>query len=238
MLAEQLRALGVADNRPLMVHAGLRKLGPVEGGAAGLIAAILEVLTPGGTMLMVLDADPDEPFDHLQTPVDVEDMGILAEVFRSTAGVVTNDHAAARFAAIGPDAAALLAPTPLHDYFGHGSVLERFTERDGLVLRLGANIDTTTLTHYAEYLADVPDKRRVRRRLVRADIGEQWVESLDDTDGIVDWPHGDYFSQIMTDFLAGGKARTGAVAGCIGELIDAKAFVSFATIWMENNLRP
>ena len=101
------------------------------------------------------------------------------------------------------------------------------------MLRLGADIDTVTLTHWAEYRADIPRKKTVRRRYVRADIGAQWIESLDDTDGIARWPDGDYFSQILIDFLAAGKARCGPVGNCWAELFSASDFVPFAVRWLE-----
>ena len=235
-LEDALHELGVPAGKPLMVHAGLRKLGPVEGGADAVLDALEAVVGPAGTLLMALGADPDEPFDARDTEVDVEDMGILAEVFRQRATV--NDHAAARFGARGPEAPALLEPIPLHDYHGPGSVLDRLVARGGSVLRLGADDDTITLTHLAEYLADVPNKRRVRLRYVRADIGEQWIESLDDTHGIVDGPDGidDYFPQIWIDYRDAGLARTGPVGDCTGELFDAADFLAWAVRWLETRL--
>lgn len=234
-LVAQLKGLGVPTAKPLMVHASLRKVGPVTGGAEMLLEALLEALGSQGTLLMVLGADEDQPFDRLTTPVE-EDMGILAEVFRRHPDTLVNDHAASRYGAIGPQSLELLEPIPLHDYHGPGSVLERFTELGGYVLRLGANTDTITLTHWAEYLAKVPNKRRVKLRYVRADIGEQWVEGLDDTDGIAEWSGGDYFAQIWLDFLATGQPKTGPVGNCTAELFDAKTFVGFAVGWMEANL--
>lgn len=235
-LCRQLAALGVRHGEILMVHASMRKVGPVVDGAAGLIEALRDAVGPSGTLLMVLSAREDAPFDAHTSPVDVEDMGVLAEVFRTTSGVRVNDHAADRFAALGPRAALLLEPMPLHDYHGPGSVLERFTAQGGRVLRLGSNPDTVTLTHYAEYLAEVPAKRRVRRRYVRADIGEQWIESLDDSDGIVQWHKGDYFLQIFLDYRASGAPRIGPVGRCTAELLDGPDFVGFAVRWMEAEL--
>lgn len=234
-IVRQLQELGVRSAAPLIVHASLRSVGPIEGGASGLLDALVDVLGPDGTLLMVLGASQDAPFDALSSEVE-EGMGVLAEVFRQRAGVRVNDHAAARYGALGAQSLQLLEPIPLHDYHGPGSVLDRFTALGGSVLRLGADIDTVTLTHLAEYLANVPDKRRVRLRYVRADIGEQWIESLDDTYGITDWPHGDYFSRILVDFLAAGHTRIGQVGNCTAELFEAQPFVDFATAWMENHL--
>jgi aminoglycoside N3'-acetyltransferase len=237
-LAEQLRSLGVRAGVPVMVHSSLRKVGPIVGGAEALLDALVDATSPAGTLMMVLGADLSVPFDAKITPVDVQEMGVFAEVFRQHPEVRVNDHAAARYGALGLASRALLEPTPLHDYHGPGSVLERFTKAGGTVLRLGANVETVTLTHWAEYRARLPDKRRVKLRYVRADIGEQWIDSLDDTDGIRDWPQGDYFPQIWLDFLAAGHARTGPVGRTIGELFDAQRFVCFATAWMESNLGP
>jgi aminoglycoside N3'-acetyltransferase len=219
-----------------MVHAGMRAIGPVEGGAAGVITAICEALGPTGTMVMVLGADPDEPFDAATTEVDIEDMGVLAEVFRTTVGVQVNDHAAARYGVLGPHADALLSDLPLDDYHGPGSVLDRLNDADGLVLRLGASPDTVTLTHLAEYRCRVPDKRRTRVRYVRADTGEHWIECLDDDNGIVEWNKGDYFTQVLVDFRAAGGIRSGPVGGCAGELFEARAFTDFAVEWMNREL--
>jgi aminoglycoside N3'-acetyltransferase len=235
-LAQQLRALGIGANDIVMIHASMRRVGPVEGGASSVIEALRIAVGPGGTLVMVLSADEDAPFDALQSPVDVEDMGILAELFRTYPGVSVSDHPADRFAALGPLASVLLEPTPLHDYHGPGSVLERLTERGGKVLRLGAHPDTVTLTHYAEYLADIPDKVRVCRRYVRADTGVVWIESLDDTDGIATWDEGDYFPQIFLDYRASGAVRIGPVGRCEAELFEAAPFVTFAVEWMERHL--
>lgn len=235
-LAGQLMRLGVPAATPLMVHASLRAIGQMAGGAQALLDALIETLGPRGTLLMVLGADGEEPFDALSSEAD-EDVGVLAEVFRQRAGVHVNNHAAARYAAIGPQSLQLLEPVALHDYHGPGSVVARFTDSGGFVLRLGANVDTVTVTHWAEYLAHVPNKRRARRRYERADIGEQWIEGLDDDNGIADWEQGDYFAQILLDFLKTGQARTGPVGACTAELFPARTFVDFAVAWMESHLQ-
>jgi aminoglycoside N3'-acetyltransferase len=235
-LTHDLVSLGVQPGTALMVHASLRKLGPIDGGADAVLDALMDTLGSDGTLLMVLGADDDEAFDAQTSAADPE-IGTLAEVFRRRKGTRVNDHAAARFGARGPLAKELLEPIPLHDYYGPGSVLARFTAARGAVLRLGADIDTVTLTHFAEYLADIPGKRRVQRRYVRADTGEQWIDSLDDTDGIVIWKGGDYFAQILIDFLASGRARTGSVGNCTAELFEAGAFVEFAVQWLESKFQ-
>lgn len=234
-LSKELHDLGLAKGDLVMVHASLRQLGPIEGGAKTVIQSITDVIGTTGTMLMILGSRDGDAFIAEKTPADPE-VGVLAEVFRQYDKVLVNDHPAARFCAYGPLSEILLNNPPLHNYYAENSVLDRFTRNKGKVLRLGADLDTTTLTHYAENLANVSPKRAVRRRYNRADIGEQWIECLDDCGGIQDWPKGDYFSQILIDYLAIKEAKTGKVGQCTAELFCAQSFVSFAVEWMESHL--
>ena len=256
-LTTQLRRLGVQDGDLVMVHASLRRIGPVEGGAVGVIDAIDRAVGDAGTSMMTLGArdywswvneHPEEarpglladaePFDARHTPAD-RDVGALAEAYRRQPGTVVTDHPEGRFAARGRLAEVLMADQPWDDYYGPGSPLERLVTAGGKVLRLGADVDTVTLLHYAEYLADVPDKRRVvRHRRVR--VGDRTtirrIETLDDSDGIVDWVGDDYFGLILLAYLDLGRAARGLVGGATSELIDAADLVTFATGWMEENL--
>ena len=85
-------------------------------------------------------------------------------------------------------AAALIADQPWHDYYGPGSPLDKLCRWGGRILRLGADPETVTALHYAEYLADLPDKKRVRWDYVLAGADgaprHVWIDCLDDLDGI------------------------------------------------------
>lgn len=256
-LTADLRALGVGAGDTVMVHASLRAVGAVTGRAAGLVAALDAAVAPGGTLLMVLGAHDDwawvnerpeseraallanaTPFDCCTTPAE-SDLGVLAEVFRQTPGTLVSDHPEGRFAARGAGAITLVADVPWDDYYGPGSPLERLVAAHGRVLRLGANLDTVTLLHYAEYLAAIPDKRRVRRyRRITTPSGPaiRVVACLDDSDGIVEYDGEDYFARILREYLAMGRARVGRVGGAASELIDAADLVPFAVRWMEEHL--
>ena len=259
-LVADLHALGVRPGDRLMVHASLRRIGPVEGGAAGVVEAIDRTLGPTGTWLMVYGARDDhawvnerpeaeraalladaEPFDRLRTPV-LPEVGVLAEVMRTTPGTVVNDNPEGRFGARGALAEAWLHDHPWDDYYGPGSVLDRFASAGGRVLRMGANPDTVTVLHHAEYLADVPDKLRVRRhRLVATPEGPRIVvvECLDDEDGIVPderQPAEDYFALILREFLATHPYAAGRVGEAPSELIDAAPLVRFGAAWMSRHL--
>ncbi len=241
-----------------MVHASLRRIGPVEDGADGVIRALELAVGSRGSLLMGLGARDDwawvndkpdtererllegsVPFDFRQTPAD-PDMGVLAEVFRRSPGTVVNDHPEARFGARGRLAHQLIDDPPWDDYYGPGSPLARLCATEGKVLRLGADPDTVTLLHYAEYLAPLPAKRRiVRHRRVAAGGGAvvRTVSSLDDSDGIVDHPGDDYFAEILRAYLATGRAKAGRVGGAQSELLDGPDLVDFAVRWMGVNLQ-
>ncbi len=256
-LTTDLRRLGVAEDDLVMVHASLRAVGPVRGGADGVVDALESAVGPRGTLMMVLGArddmdwvnqrpEPDradllrdtEPFDCLLTPAD-PDVGVLAETFRTRPETLVSDHPEGRFGASGRLAGALLEQVPWDDYYGPGSPLERFIRAGGQVLRLGAGLDTMTLLHYAEYLAPLPRKRRARRhRVVAGPDGPvlRVVDCLDDSNGVVHWRGEDYFALILREYLALGNATTGPVGAARSELIDAADFVEFAVGWMAEHL--
>lgn len=257
-LCDDLHRLGVSPGDTVMTHASLRKIGPVDGDAAGVIAAIDAALGPDGTWLMVLGAEDDwhwandlpeddrpellaeaEPFDPLVTPAE-ESVGMLAEVFRTTAGTLVSDHPEGRFGARGKCAAGFVSDVPWDDYYGPGSPLARLVDAGGSVLRLGADTNTVTLIHYAEYLAHVPDKRRVRRhRKVLGAHGPEIrvIECLDDNLGIVDWPGEDYFSLILAEYMATHAVASGRVGSADSQLFDARDLVDFAARWMTRHFR-
>ncbi len=267
-LAAEIRAVGIGGGSLVMVHASMRKVGFVAGGVLGLIEALRAAIGDAGTMMMVLGDDdrwswvnnyPEEqrtellaaapPFDCSTSPAQ-SDVGVLAEMFRGYPGTVVSDHPEGRFAANGPLAGELLRDPPWHNYYGPDSPLDRFQQRSGQVLRLGADRDTVTLTHFAEYLAEVANKRAVRR--YRRVLGEHgpvttFVDALDDSNGIVEYRDGtgteiDYFPPILDAFCQHyhqdpAVLSIGRVGGALAERLDGATWVRFATGWMNDNLR-
>jgi aminoglycoside N3'-acetyltransferase len=229
----------------------------VEGGATGVIDALDAAVGPGGALMMILGAVVDHewvnqrpeaeraallekatPYDPLVSPV-LPEVGYLAEAFRTRPGTIVTDNPSGRFAARGGRAAELLRDAPWDDYYGPGSPLDRLCETGGRVLRIGANPDTTTVLHYAEYLADVPAKRRVRRHYRVTGVNgpeTRSVECLDDEFGIVDWDGEDYFALILKAFLDEGRGLRGRIGNAEAQLVEAKDIVDFGARWMTANL--
>lgn len=262
-LRADLAALGVAAGDLVMVHASLRRIGLGRadfgpGGAEALLGALDEAVGPGGTLMMVLgteypmawvyDHPPQAraallegsaPFEHRNASA-FEEVGWLAEAFRRRPGTIVSDNPSGRFGARGERAAALMAGQPWHDYYGPGSPLQKLCDWGGKVLRLGANPDTVTALHYAEYLADLPAKRRARWDYVIAGPDgaprHVWIDCLDDAEGIADHDGEDYFAAILKAYLALAHHREGMVGRARSELIDAADIVEFGARWMEENL--
>src|SRR5688572_3669948 len=157
-LTRQLHDLGVERGGVLLVHTAFSKLGPVEGGPAGLIAALREALGPDGTLAMPSMSDDDDvPFDG--TKAACLGVGVVADTFWRLPGVLRSDNPHA-FAAIGPKAAEITAPHSLDVPHGVDSPVGRIHELDGQVLLLGVGHDGDTTIHLAEALAGVRYRRR------------------------------------------------------------------------------
>lgn len=258
-----LRALGVNAGDLLMVHASLRKFGLArsshgEGGADLLLDALDAAVGPGGTLMMVLgtaypmdwvNERPVEqraallagstPFAYEAAPA-MADVGWLVEAFRTRPGTLTSANPSGRFGARGADAAALMASQPWDDYYGPGSPLDRLCALGGRILRLGADPETVTALHYAEYLAALPAKRRTRWDYLLAGPDgaptHRWVTCLDDNEGIAPYEGEDYFAAILKAYLPLGRHRAGPVGNARAELLDAADYVAFGARWMETNL--
>lgn len=153
-LESQLRDLGVRAGDLVEVHCSFRAIRPVEGGVAGLLAALRAAVGARGTLVMPTMTAGDGPYDPTQTPS--LDMGALAEHFWRQPGALRSDHPGASFAAEGPLAAVICAPHPLEPAHGLNSPPGRVYALDGHVLLLGVHHSENTLMHVAEDLAGVP----------------------------------------------------------------------------------
>ena len=176
-LVEELLALGVKPGGVLVVHTSFRAVRPVEGGPAGLIAALRDALGPAGTLVMPSwGDDPDAVFDP-QTSAAAADLGVVADTFWRLPGVERSPHPQA-FAAAGPLATRILTdPLPLPPHIPN-SPIGRVHECDGQILLLGVGHHANTTLHLAEIIAGVPYRLPNHctvmedGRAVRIDYGE------------------------------------------------------------------
>lgn len=257
-ILSDLRALGVESGDVLMVHASLRAVGPVVGGAAAIAQTLLDAVSPGGA-LMALVSWEHSPYDatlngrHLpqaerdawptfdpESAPPYPGYGVLNRFLLRLPGAARSEHPDASMVAIGDDASTIVRTHPLGSAYGPGSPLERLVGCGGKVLLLGAPLDSVTVLHYAEALADIPGKRLVRYEVpvVESFDGKKWlaVEELD-SNGILDnfaQPGAmDSVETIAKAYIALGRHREGRVGMADCFLFDAPDLVRFGVKFLE-----
>ena len=110
-LLRDLRSLGVEPGDLLFVHSSFKSLGPVEGGAGGVVAALEDAVGPEGLLMMpsfnlVEWERRAEVWDVGATPSTV---GWLTEYFRLMSGTYRSDHYSHSVVARGKGARELVA---------------------------------------------------------------------------------------------------------------------------------
>jgi aminoglycoside 3-N-acetyltransferase len=254
-LIQGLKALGVQAGQAVMVHSSMYAVGSVMGGPNEVIQALLDVLTPTGTIMMyagwhdIPDFVEELPprnrqryYDHYP-PFDpaiarsVRENGILVEFLRTWPGTQRSLNPEASMIALGAQAAYLTSDHPLNYGYGAGSPLEKLVSLGGKVLLLGAPLDTITLLHYSEYAATLRHKNVVRYQCPVLRDGERvWVEIEDFDTGE---PHADYsFEEIAEAYLASGHGAAGTVGRAKTYLLDAADLHAFAVRWLEKRFGP
>lgn len=250
---EDLRRLGSSTGDLVMVHAGIRSLGPVLGGVNTVVQALLDVIGDSGTLMAYMDWEmgvDEEDFENERLREEIptfdkriarasRDHGILAETIRTWPGAVRSDHPDAGMSAIGARAEWICADHPLQYGYGPGSPLHKLVEGGGKVLMLGAPLEKLTVLHYMEHMADVPGKRIKRyERPLWLEGERRWVafEEFDTSEPVTDEllsSGEDYFTRIAEHCLAEGGGHTGRVAQAQSHLFDARRLVTCGIAWLE-----
>lgn len=244
-LCNDLIRLGVRSGDLIMAHAGMRSVGRIVGGVNVLVQALFDVLGTNGTLTAYVDFEPfyeddDDPgdipaFDKRIAPA-ARDHGVLHETLRNWPGAVRSDHPDAGVVAIGPMAEWLTADHPFQYGYGPGSPFDKFVQRDGRVLMIGAPLDTITVLHYAEHLANLPDKRVHRYRRLMAREGDSVrvdFEEFDTREPVTHRLPENCFEQIAQSYLRTGCGAQGRVGEAASYLFRARPLVAYAVEWME-----
>ncbi|MFF8554849.1 aminoglycoside N(3)-acetyltransferase [Streptomyces sp. NPDC015501] len=258
-LTAALTALGVRPGDVLLVHASLRSVGPVAGGARGVLAALRRAAGPEGTVVVPSftpensDTSPHyrarvrgldagaveavrasmEPYDPSLTPAP--SMGALAEAVRTAAGAGRSAHPQTSFAALGPAAGRLLAGHRPDCHLGEDSPLARLYEADARILLLGTGYARCTAFHLGEYRAPGPPRRAYRCVVAPGGVRRWWEYedvALDDGDFAA-------LGAAFEEAAAEGDVRAGRVGAAECRLLRLRAAVDFAALWLtEHRRRP
>jgi aminoglycoside 3-N-acetyltransferase len=156
-LVAAFREIGLESGDRLVVHSSLRGLGWIDGGPDAVLDALLEVIGPGGTLMLPTFNYTRPPlegiFDPAETPCRT---GRLPETARKRPNALRSLNPAHSFAAIGPEADALTRGHLETRAFGIGSPLDRLAARGGKVLLLGVGQVANSTIHVAEEHAGIP----------------------------------------------------------------------------------
>jgi aminoglycoside 3-N-acetyltransferase len=250
-LTDGLRSLGVAIGDVVMAHASVRAVGELAGGPDEIHLALKDAIGEEGTMLMYAGCpshvdevgrgtlSPQQEAEVLEKlpPFDADTArsdrsnGTLVEFFRTFPGSRVNHHVA-RFVAWGRHTDYLFSRQPWDNAFGRDSALERFLELDGKLLLLGCDHDTVTFLHYAEHIADIPDKRIARFKVPIVENGARVWRDMEEVNTASDGAHANWpdrlFAKIVDSHLAASSNRGGKVGDAECYLFRARDLLDFA----------
>lgn len=263
-LVRDLAAMGILAGDTVMFHTRMSAIGYVAGGPQTLIGALRDVVGERGTLMVTCGWNDALPYDfatwpqawrdavHAEHPAYEPDLseadhdnGRLPEALRRWPGSVRSRHPDVSCAALGAAAVELMADHPWDDPHGPGSPLARLVALGGRVLMLGAPLETLTLLHHAEALAEAPGKRFVEyeQPVLDNDGRRAWrhFRDIDSSKGAFDYstvsPDAqDPFETIVRDMLAAGIGRRGRVGAADSHLFEAEEVVRYGVAWIQERL--
>ncbi len=157
-LVKDLEKAGINRGDTLMVHASLSRIGNVNGGAATVIAALLERIGDKGNLVMpafsyvssmanTARAD-NYVFDPLSTPCVV---GKIPEEFRKMPDVKRSIHPTHSISARGPHSIEITeGHLNAETNFGKNTPFHKIRELKGKIVGLGISIGPVTIYHTVE----------------------------------------------------------------------------------------
>ncbi|MEU6486620.1 AAC(3) family N-acetyltransferase [Streptomyces sp. NPDC046887] len=254
LLRTRLRALGVERGDVLLVHSSLRAVGPVAGGGAAVLGAVLGALGPYGTLVVptftarnsdtspayrarVRGLTPEQvdqareampPYDAERMPSD--GVGVFPELVRTVPGALRSAHPQTSFAALGPYAEKVVSGHHRDNHLGEDSPLARLYELGARVLMLGTGWEACSAFHLAEYRVPEPP-RRSYRCVVRDERGRRrWWEYEDVA--LRDGDFGALGADLERSVGAAAGVRSGRVGSAPARLVELTTAVDFAREWL------
>jgi aminoglycoside 3-N-acetyltransferase len=245
-LVHDLHQLGLEKGMTVIVHSSLKSIGYVSGGPVAVIQALMDVITPKGTIVMPLHtADYSDPGKWVNPPVPKEwwpvirkhmpafepaitpsdGMGVIAETFRNWPGVLRSSHPAVSFGAWGQEAEQITKEHSLDNCLGENSPLARIYDLNGSVLLLGVGFANNTSFHLAEYRASGAKATKEGAPIIEQ--GKRVWKSYEDID--ID---SDCFEELGAEFQKSKPVSIGKVGMAESRLFQQREAVDFAQSWI------
>lgn len=165
-MVNELRELGLQAGDVVLVHSSYKSLGEVEDGPQTVIDALLEVLTPEGTLIMPtfnFNFNKGEPWDVNNTP---SHMGVLTEIARINPQARRVFHPFYSFAILGK-LKDELTRVRYKDSYGTESIFMRLRQLDARIMIIGLSY-----THSMTFFHHVEQMNGVDYRYIKAFTGQ------------------------------------------------------------------
>ncbi|WP_281279669.1 aminoglycoside N(3)-acetyltransferase [Terrilactibacillus laevilacticus] len=251
-LTQDLKKLGIKPGMTIIVHSSLRSIGWVSGGPVTVVQALMDVITPEGTLVMPThSADYCDPETWTNPPVPenwiqiIRDtmpgfdpnitptyfMGKIVETFRTFPNVLRSYHPLYSFAAWGKKAKYIIENHSLDNGLGDHSPLAKLYQSDAQVLLLGVGYDNNTSFHLSEYRYGGRKKLK-KGSPVLIDGERRWVVYHD-----IEFDPHDSFSKIGYAFEKSfpSVVKHGKVGSAPTIFFPQKKAVDFAVSWLNQD---
>ena len=161
---QMLKSFGIRRDDKVTVHSSLRKVGEIDGGAEGLLNALIEYLHSGLLIIPTHTWDKVGYYDVCET---VPCVGILSQIAAFRSDGIRSLHPTHSVAVFGKGAEEFVkgeekctSPTPPE------CCLSRLYEENGKILLIGVDQRSNTFLHAAEELLNVPNRLTEKSRLI------------------------------------------------------------------------
>jgi aminoglycoside 3-N-acetyltransferase len=211
-LVQGFSKLGLKAGDTALVHSSYKSLGEVDGGPQTVLDALLEVLTPDGTLIMPtfnFNFNQGEPWDVNKTP---SHMGVLTEIARTNPDSRRVFHPFYSFAILGK-LKDELTRVRYKDSYGTDSIFMKLRQLDGKIMIIGLSY-----THSMTFFHHIEQMNGVDYRFIKAFTGE-----VTDENGKT---YTDTFTMLVRDLDKGVITEVDPM----GEVLEQRGIVSVTQI--------
>jgi len=250
-LVKDLSAIGMNAGDIVIVHSSLSKIGWIVGDSTTVIEALMEVLTPKGTLVIPTHSTangepsgwnyPPIPEDWWQTIRDetppyrpditpTRGIGRVPEVFRKYPNVHRSNHPQVSWAAWGKYAQDIVKSHPVDQAYGRGSPLGRSYELNAKILLIGATHESNTALHHAESKTSIPGFPRMEWSAAILENGKRVWKKWEELNY-----QSDDFEKVGAAFESHIDYQPKEIGQATSRLLSMRELIDFAVVWMESN---